>query len=171
MVVGLRDVRVCTYIGDKMNSNIILPLPTEALLRQKETNWKVILPEDYKAFIKKENGSIPINSCFDFEHNVKVIERFLAILNISGDKPEEAYDISVVSTQLEGRIIFDENYVGVQLLPIASLFGGDFICFDYTKSKTNPEVCLWIQEESYELEPTVVFVADNFTQFLSILHS
>ena len=118
-----------------MESKIILPLPTDTLLKEKEKIWRVILPEDYKDFIKKENGLIPTKRYFNFGRNEKVVERFLAILNISGDRLEDTYDIGVVSTQLEGRIVFDEDYVGLQLIPIVALFGGDFICLDYTKSK------------------------------------
>lgn len=153
-----------------MESKIILPLPTDTLLKEKEKIWRVILPEDYKDFIKKENGLIPTKRYFNFGRNEKVVERFLAILNISGDRLEDTYDIGVVSTQLEGRIVFDEDYVGLQLIPIAALFGGDFVCLDYTKSKENPSICIWYHEESYELDPAVEFVANNFTEFFNMLH-
>ena len=110
---------------------IIFPMPTDALLHEREVAWRVKLPDDYKEFIKKENGLIPSKLYFHFGNNEKVIEHFLAILAISGEKAEEAYDIGVVSTQLEGRIVFDEDYVGMQLIPIATLFGGDFVCLNY----------------------------------------
>lgn len=87
-----------------MESKIILPLPTDTLLKEKEKIWRVILPEDYKDFIKKENGLIPTKRYFNFSRNEKVVERFLAILNISGDRLEDTYVIGVVSTQLEGRM-------------------------------------------------------------------
>ena len=103
---------------------IISPMPTDALLHEREVAWRVKLPDDYKEFIKKENGIIPSKRYFHFGNNEKVIDRFLAILAISGEKAEEAYDIGVVSTQLEGRIVFDEDNVGMQLIPIAALYGG-----------------------------------------------
>lgn len=149
---------------------VIFPKPTDALLHKRETAWRVKLPDDYKEFIKKENGVIPSKRYFHFRHNEKVIDRFLAILAISGEKAEEAYDIGVVSTQLEGRIVFDEDYVGMQLIPIAALFGGDFLCLNYVEDPEHPSICIWYHEESYELEPAIEFVANNFTEFLAMLH-
>ena len=153
----------------QQDQSIIYPLPTDALLQEREVAWKVRLPEDYKEFIKNENGLIPSKRYFHFGNNEKVIDRFLAILAISGEKAEEAYDIGVVSTQLEGRIVFDEDYVGMQLIPIAALFGGDFVCLNYVKDSENPSICIWYHEESYELEPAIELVANNFTEFLDML--
>lgn len=153
----------------QQDQSIIYPLPTDALLQEREVAWKVQLPEDYKKFIKNENGLIPSKRYFHFGNNEKVIDRFLAILAISGEKPEEVYDIGVVSTQLEGRIVFDENYAGMQLIPIAALFGGDFLCLNYIEDPENPSICIWHHEESYELEPAIEFVANNFTEFSDML--
>jgi len=148
---------------------IISPMPTDALLHEREVAWRVKLPDDYKEFIKKENGIIPSKRYFHFGNNEKVIDRFLAILAISGEKTEEAYDIGVVSTQLEGRIVFDEDNVGMQLIPIAALFGGDFVCLNYVEDSEKPSICIWYHEESYELEPAIEFLANNFTEFLAML--
>ena len=153
----------------QQNQSIIYPLPTDALLQEREVVWRVKLPDDYKEFIKNENGLIPSKRYFHFRHNEKVIDRFLAILAISGEKSEEAYDIGVVSTQLEGRIVFDEDSVGMQLIPIAALFGGDFLCLNYAEEAEHPSICIWYHEESYELEPAIEFVANNFTEFLAML--
>ena len=153
----------------QQNQSIIYPLPTDALLLEREVVWRVKLPDDYKEFIKKENGVIPTKRYFHFEHNEKVIDRFLAILAISGEKTEEDYDIGVVSTQLEGRIVFDEDNVGMQLIPIAALYGGDFLCLNYVEDSENPNISIWYHEESYELEPVIEFLAKNFTEFLAML--
>ena len=154
----------------QQNQSIIYPLPTDALLLEREVVWRVKLPDDYKEFIKKENGIIPSKRYFHFGNNEKVIDRFLAILAISGEKTEEAYDIGVVSTQLEGRIVFDEDNVGMQLIPIAALYGGDFLCLNYVEDPDNPNICIWYHEESYELEPAIEFLANNFTEFLAMLY-
>jgi len=153
-----------------VEQEIISPMPTDALLQEREVAWKVRLPDDYKEFIKKENGLIPPKRYFHFGNNEKVIDRFLAILAVSGEKAEEAYDIGVVSTQLEGRIVFDEDYVGLQLIPIAALFGGDFVCLNYIEDPENPSICIWYHEESYELELAIEFLANNFTEFLAMLY-
>ena len=149
---------------------IISPMPTDALLHEREAAWRVKLPDDYKEFIKKENGLIPTKRYFHFGNNEKVIEHFLAILAISGEKAEKVYDIGVVSTQLEGRIVFDEDNVGMQLIPIVALFGGDFVCLNYIEDPENPSICIWYHEESYEMEPAIEFLANNFTEFLAMLY-
>ena len=153
----------------QQDQSIIYPLPNDALLHEIEVAWKVRLPDDYKEFIKNENGLMPSKRYFHFGDNEKVIDRFLAIQAISDEKPEEVYDIGVVSTQLEGRIVFDEDYVGMQLIPIAALFGGDFLCLNYIEDPENPSICIWHHEESYELEPAIEFVANNFTEFSDML--
>ena len=154
----------------KQDQTIIYPLPTDALLLEREVVWRVKLPDDYKEFIKKENGVIPSKRYLHFENNEKVIDRFLAILAISGEKTEEDYDIGVVSTQLEGCIVFDEDNVGMQLIPIVALYGGDFLCLNYLEDTENPSICIWYHEESYELEPAIEFLANNFTEFLAMLY-
>ena len=155
----------------QQNQSIIYPLPTDTILQEREVAWRVKLPDDYKEFIKKENGVIPLKRYFHFENNEKVIDRFLAILAISGEKTEEDYDIGVVSTQLEGRIVFDEDNVGMQLIPIAALYGGDFLCLNYVEDSENPNISIWYHEESYELEPAIEFLANNFTEFLAMLQN
>lgn len=75
-----------------------------------------------------------------------------------------------MSTQLEGRIVFDEDNVGMQLIPIAALFGGDFVCLNYVEDSENPSICIWYHEESYELGPAIGFLANNFTEFLAMLY-
>ena len=152
------------------DQSMIYPLPTNVLLQERDVAWRVKLPDDYKEFIKNENGLIPSKRYFHFGNNEKVIDRFLAILAISGEKAEEVYDIGVVSTQLEGRIVFDEDYVGMQLIPIAALFGGDFLCLNYIEDPENPSMCIWYHEESYELEPAIEFLANNFTELLAMLY-
>ncbi|WP_080874115.1 SMI1/KNR4 family protein [Oceanobacillus timonensis] len=107
------------------SESIISPLPDDALLSKKEGKWKINLPETYKEFIKKYNGGIPIKDCFKCNNRMYVIDRFLGILKITGDIDNEYYDIGVVKTQLDDRIVFDENLVGTELLPIAVLFAGD----------------------------------------------
>jgi len=39
--------------------SIILPLPDDELIDSFEDYYGVILPEDFKAFLKQKNGAIP----------------------------------------------------------------------------------------------------------------
>ncbi|QTL47252.1 SMI1/KNR4 family protein [Priestia aryabhattai] len=152
------------------DGSIIYPLPDDTLLSEKEGKWRINLPETYKEFIKKYNGGTPIKDSFKCNNHMYMIDRFLCILKITGERDDEYYDIGVVRTQLDERIVFDENLVGTELLPIAVLFAGDFVCLDYRDSRDNPSVCVWDHENSAELEPITYPVADTFKEFLAMLH-
>lgn len=144
---------------------IIYPLPTDALLQEREVAWKVRLPDDYKNFIKRKNGFRPCKNT----NRSFLIERFLCVLEDSKDNPLGIYDIDVVMSQLDERLFVHEDILGFELVPIAALFGGDFLCLNYIENPENPSICIWYHEESYELEPAIEFVANNFTKFLAML--
>jgi len=151
------------------DGSVIYPVPDDALLSEKERKWRIQLPSTYKAFIKKNNGAVPIKDSFNYNNHSYVIDRFLCILKVTGQSDDEFYDIGVVRTQLEERIVSDEDLVGVELLPIAVLFAGDFVCLDYRQDRAEPSVCVWDHEESADLEPVTYLVSESFEEFLKTL--
>ena len=153
----------------QQDQSIIYPLPTDALLQEREVAWKVQLPEDYKKFIMRKNGFRPSKNSFSLKNRSFLIERFLCVLENTKDNPLGMYDIDVVMSQLDERLFVHEDILGFELVPIAALFGGDFVCLNYIEDPKNPSICIWYHEESYELEPSVEFVANNFTEFLDML--
>lgn len=150
--------------------SIIYPIPDEKFIEDLEKYWRVSLPSDYKLFLIENNGAIPLKKVLEIKKGSYILERFLCVLKETKSNPLGIYDIDVVMSQLDERIFFHEDTLGYELIPIASLFGGDFVCLDYSKRKENPEICVWSHENSYELEPNINFVADNFTEFLEMLH-
>ena len=153
----------------KQNQSIIYPLPTDALLQEREVAWRVKLPDDYKELIMRKNGFRPSKNLFSLTNRSFLIERFLCILENTKDNSVGMYDIDVVMSQLDERLFVHEDILGFELIPIAALYGGDFLCLNYVENTVNPSICIWYHEESYELEPAVEFVANNFTQFLAML--
>ena len=153
----------------QQDQSIIYPLPTDALLQEREVAWKVQLPEDYKKFIMRKNGFRPSKNSFSLKNRSFLIERFLCVLENSKDNPLGVYDIDVVMSQLDERLFVHEDILGFELVPIAALFGGDFLCLNYIEDPENPRICIWYHEESYELEPAIEFVANNFTEFSDML--
>jgi SMI1/KNR4 family protein len=153
----------------QQDQSIIYPLPTDALLQEREVAWKVQLPEDYKKFIMRKNGFCPSKNLFSLQNRSFLIERFLCVLENTKDNPLGVYDIDVVVSQLDERLFVHEDILGFELVPIAALFGGDFLCLNYIEDSENPSICIWYHEESYELEPAIEFVANNFTEFLDML--
>ena len=58
---------------NKINQSSI-PLPTDALLQEREVAWKVLLPEDYKELIIRKNGFRPSKHLFSFvSHRMRQI--------------------------------------------------------------------------------------------------
>ena len=155
-------------------NTIIKPLPTEQQLLEEEQYWRVSLPGSVKEFFKDYNGLIPEKNIFDGSSprdKERVVERFLCILEDTRNHPLGVYDIDVVLTQLDDRLLYQDDILGVELLPIATLFGGDFICLDYSQRRENPSVCIWYHESSYELHPSTSFVAETFEEFLGLLYA
>ena len=141
------------------DQSIIYPLPTEALLQEREVAWKVRLPDDYKEFIMRKNGFRPSKHLFSLTDRSFVIERFLCILENTKDNPLGMYDIDVVMPQLDERLFVHEDILGFELIPIVALYGGDFLCLNYVEDTENPSICIWYHEEYYELEPAIEFLA------------
>lgn len=79
------------------------------------------------------------------------------------------YDIGVVIAQIEDRLTDDEDLVGTNLIPFASVFGGDFLCLDFRTLPSQPSVVLWDHNESDELEPVTFHVTDTFENFIELL--
>jgi hypothetical protein len=63
----------------------------------------------------------------------------------------------------------DEDSTGAEMLPIAALFAGDYICLDYRTEKDNPAVCIWSHEESEDFAPVTYPIAKDFDTFLKML--
>lgn len=153
----------------KQDQSIIYPLPTDALLLEREVVWRVKLPDDYKKFIMRNNGFRPSKNLFSVTNRSFLIERFLCVLENSKDNPLGMYDIDVVMSQLDERLFVHEDILGFELIPIVALYGGDFLCLNYVENSENPSMCIWYHEESYELDHAIEFVANNFTEFLAML--
>lgn len=79
------------------------------------------------------------------------------------------YDIDVTLTRIEERLTDNADLVGVDLLPIAILFAGDYLCLDYRESKDIPKLCVWNHEESRELGPVVYFAVSSFEDLINNL--
>ena len=154
----------------KQNQSIIYPLPTDALLQEREVAWRVKLPDDYKEFIMRKNGFRLSKNLYSVTNRSFLIERFLCILENTKDNPLGMYDIDVVMSQLDERLFVHEDILGFELIPIAALFGGDFVCLNYVEDSEKPSICIWYHEESYELEPALEFLANKFTEFLAMLY-
>ncbi|MBS5795067.1 MAG: SMI1/KNR4 family protein [Clostridiales bacterium] len=157
-----------------MNS-IVEPKPTENLIKRFEEDYEVNFPKKFKEFLLEYNGATPITNILPLDSNEYVIERFLCILEDYEEHEDGHYVIGVVISQIFDRLTDSEDIIGMDVIPIASLFGGDFICLDYRKKgidyreNKNPIVVIWDHEESEEDSPATKKVANSVEEFFDML--
>ncbi|KEZ53655.1 SMI1/KNR4 family protein [Metabacillus indicus] len=150
-------------------NTIVKPLPTDELIKEHEKFWRLKLPESFLTFIKENNGAEIENGTFEYNNRCYAIERFLCMLDDIEDHPNGIYDIDAVFTQIGERLTNNEDLLGTEILPVASIFAGDFVCLDYRTDMHNPSVCIWSHEESGDFDPVTYKAADSFSEFLKIL--
>ncbi|MBC6971803.1 SMI1/KNR4 family protein [Bacillus sp. Xin] len=153
----------------KIKNGSELQPPDDELIQSFEDYCEIKLPAAFIDFLKKYNGSIPITNVFSHKKNELLIERFLCLLDTPEDGDENGwYNIEVVLSDIDTRLTDDEDLTGVNVIPFAALFAGDFLCLDF-REKEIPSVVVWYHEESEELNPVTSEVVDNFSDFLGML--
>lgn len=151
-------------------SDIIEPKPSEELIAEEEKMWNVKLPSSYRKFIINNNGGIPEKKFFRCNNHEYCIDRFLCILKETENNAYGSYDIDVVLTQIEDRLTDNEDLIGCELLPIAQLFAGDYLCINFNNGNIEPSICVWSHEESGELEPVFYNTFKSFEELLKKLY-
>lgn len=148
----------------KINSS--LPPASRKSILSFESFYKIKLPESFLRFFENHHGAIPEKFIININGQDRVIERFLCLLeNPSNEAIQGQYDIGVVITQIEDRLTDDEDMIGANIIPFASVFGGDFLCMDFRGSSEDPAIVLWDHNESDELEPITYTVNNTASGF------
>jgi cell wall assembly regulator SMI1 len=143
-------------------------------IKEFENKLGIILPKEYVAFISKHNEASIFESDFDFfDPNRGGRKNGDSIAFIRFEEIES--DIKSLLKQTTE----DENdpnpfkfyhYFDRWLIPFGEDGGGDFICFDYRKDRTtnDPPIVVWNHDMG--LEHRVVFIANNFEEFVGMLY-
>ena len=155
----------------EIEKNSVCDPPSKERIEWFEKAYRIKLPESFVQFLAYANCGVPVKEKTFFVGNKeRLIERFLCITNSPKQEPDKGiYDITVVATQLDERLVDDPDMIGMNLIPIATLFAGDFVCLDYRESKDNPKVVVWDHEQSDEFAPATEVVANSFDEFLELL--
>lgn len=153
----------------QINLDSVLKGDISERIQKVEKYSKIKFPGSYINFIKRYNVGIPITNNFLFNDNIYVIERFLGFVNEYKTSPLGCYDIAVVLSQIDIYLTDNPDLSGDELIPIASLFAGNYVCLDFTKDKEKPIVCIWDHEESDEFEPVTYKIAHTFSEFIKML--
>ena len=133
-----------------------------------ETIKNIVLPTLYKDFISIHNEASLHRDVFDYNDpnrggsqnsdgiSFENVEEILENIDLLQYGEESDWDI---------KYRFEDG-----LIPFGENGGGDMICFDYRKNKDtdNPPIVIWNHDMG--LENRVVFIADNFEEFVNILH-
>lgn len=153
----------------QINTNSILNEDISESIRKVEEYSRVNFPKSYIDFIKEYNVGIPVTNEFLCNNHFYAIDRFLGFVNEFEISPLGNYDIAVVLSQIDTRLTDNPDLIGDELIPIASLFAGDYVCLNFKENKDDPSVCVWNHEESGEFEPVTYKVADTFSDFIAML--
>jgi hypothetical protein len=147
-----------------------LAAPADDRIRWFEATYRVKLPDDYVAALKVGNGAIPSRKVFHQGKRERLIERMLCLLpNPKNDQANGWYDLTIVVSQIDARLIDDENLVGMNVIPFAVLFAGDYVCLDFRANANFPLIAVWDHERSDEFQPVLEPIAPSFTAFDNML--
>lgn len=137
--------------------------PSDELIASVEEELGYKLPSSYISWMKRQNGGVPINTCFPTEYPTSWAEDHIAITGILGIGREKSYSLC---GDLGSRFMIEEwGYpdIGVVICDCPSA-GHDVVMLDYRACGRNgePEVIHVDQEDDYE----ITFLADNFEAFI-----
>lgn len=105
-------------------------------IKKVEEYCHVKFPDDYIIFIEEYNVGLPVANTFMANHKEYVIERFLGFVSDYQNSPMGEYDIAVVMAPIETYMTDNPDLVGADLIPIAKLTTGDYVCLRLMKLQT-----------------------------------
>lgn len=123
-------------------------------LAQLEQRLGVSLPESYKEVVARYQGMTPEPAVFNVGRGTSV---FNVLLTVVEDAKRRVY-----SVMRSYEIV--KPYVPEGIYPFASTPGGEYLCFDYRGSPSQPKV-VYVTVEMF-----VYPVANSFTELLAGLH-
>ncbi|MBF0780467.1 MULTISPECIES: SMI1/KNR4 family protein [unclassified Granulicatella] len=124
------------------------------ILKRAERILDIIFPEDFKNVVLQYNGGYPVPNKFCLLGNDEV---FNNLISFNENEYDNVYEIL---EDLEGRLRRG-------IIPFGEDPFGNLLCFDFLNNKS---IVFWNHEIDVSSSSEVTFVADNFTEFLEMLH-
>ncbi|SMO63818.1 SMI1/KNR4 family protein [Melghirimyces algeriensis] len=129
---------------------------TEIQIVEKELDIR--FPQDFVLCVKKNNGGCPEPNVINIKGSGEV---FRQLLDFHHDQPmyivEEAEDL-----QIEG--------LSERIIPFANDPFGNYFCFDYRESESNPAIVFYDHETDPDDDMALTYVCDTFTELIESLH-
>ena len=131
-------------------------------IKKTESAIGINFPDDFIECVKIHHGADPTPQDFDFISNFhgSLVETCLGRMLSLKDSENTLLD--------SYQNLTIHNTLPVKVVPFAVDGGGDYICFDYRETKTNPSVVYW-EHEAYPPEKAISYLAPTFTDFLKML--
>lgn len=104
-------------------------------IKKVEEILEIKFPQDYEQYAIYNNGANLEPNCFEMGNNQKVFGALLSYDEHSIDNILSVYS----------RI---NKFLPRKVIPFACEPSGDYICFDYNDSKTEPKIVFWYHEKS-----------------------
>ena len=132
-----------------------------------EKVYNLVLPKEYVNFTTMHNGARMFARIFNyFDPNIDKKNSNA----IHFDRVEKIQDsIAILKCDEEPDWPIEYRFED-GLIPFGDNGGGDMICFDYRKDRTtnDPPIVIWNHDMG--LKYRVVFIANNFEEFINMLH-
>ncbi|MDR1402016.1 MAG: SMI1/KNR4 family protein [Puniceicoccales bacterium] len=137
-------------------------------VKKLEKELNISLPSSYVDFVTKHNGASIFARIFDYQDpNMKSGRNSDSIAFVRFEE---------IENKINRLKKADGNFPGYGtafedgLVPFGTNGGGDLICFDYRNDRItdNPPIVIWNHDMG--LEHRVVFIANNFEEFVNMLY-
>ncbi|WP_042473292.1 Imm51 family immunity protein [Bacillus ndiopicus] len=150
--------------SDYADKNYVEAPPTTEMIASIEEELGYKLPADYIWFMQKQNGGIPVNTCFPTAMPTSWAEDHVAITGIMGIGREKTYSLG---GDLGSNFMLEEwGYpnIGVVIADCPSA-GHDVIMLDYRACGADGEPA--VVHVDQEADYYITFLAPNFATFIT----
>lgn len=138
-----------------------------SVVRHLERKLQIKLPRLYVTFITAHNGACILSRIFDYNDPNRCRESSDSVAFTNAETIAD----KVKSLQSAEEPDWDVKYRFEDgLIPFGDNGGGDMICFDYRTNRTTDDPPIVIWNHDMGLEHRVVFIANNFEEFVNMLH-
>jgi len=152
-VIDMTEIKWNKYLWESKTAAI-----EQVNALEKELN--VIFPDDYKNVAIKHQGMVPAPNTIDVGKGTTAIT-CLMHFDKNGNQKFQSYGMEWNYNNLV-------EDVGPLIIPFAAALGANVFAFDY-KDKINIPKVVFINAD-LEGDEAIIPVADNFTEFLSMLY-
>ena len=147
----------------------ILPPPAEKRIQTLQNSFQISFPSSYLRFIDRYNGVNLTNGVVRTSLGEFVLEFFLPIVNDIKYDARGSEDLAVVAAQLDWGLVGDENAIGLELVPIAAMYAGNYLVLDYRIPGNEPRISYWNHELSSEFSPHAVPIFSSFQELWAMI--